>query len=75
MYIHIRRKKIKKKQKNEKKNKICVHSIFLGHEFFINVVGPLYDKKKNYDIVISIQDIYICNIIKYNCITLYNIIV
>lgn len=59
MYIHIRRKKIKKKQKNEKKNKICVHSIFLGHEFFINVVGPLYDKKKNYDIVISIQDIYI----------------
>lgn len=51
-----------------------MHSIFLGHEFFINVVGPLYDKKKNYDIVISIQDIYICNIIKYNCITIITFI-
>lgn len=76
MYVHIRRKKIKKEEKTEKKNKMCMHSIFLGHEFFIHVVGPLYDKKKkkklinnNNDIIISIQDInkyiYICNIIKH----------
>lgn len=76
MYVHIRRKKIKKEEKTEKKNKISVCIVFFwATNFSFMSSDPCMTKKKkklinnNDDIIISIQDInkyiYICNIIKH----------
>lgn len=54
---------------------VCI-VFFWATNFSLMSSDPCMTKKKNYDIVISIQDIYIyiCNIIKYNCITIITFI-
>lgn len=77
MYVHIRRKKNKKTNKKLRKRirYVCI-VFFWATNFSLMSSDPCMTNKKIMitDIIISIQDIYICNIIKYNCIMIITFI-
>lgn len=78
MYVHIRRKKNKKTNKKLRKRirYVCI-VFFWATNFSLMSSDPCMTNKKNYDnwyYNLYSRYIYICNIIKYNCIMIITFI-